>query len=374
MRTFIYFACSAVMFGSLLANLRGTPAGPGPGTTVGQLSSIGTRILEGRKQRGTAARSTVAVSAYGPVFEREPAGRRCRVFLRAAAGIRTSPDGTLRGLYLSAIGLLRAQARIFSLVAASGGYVKERSPYWTSQAALWREDFRVNWIAGHRPCRTSWRFSSEERSRGRARLVCRNADKAPDAGWCGKSTITWKVGTRRGRTGQSPRLSAAERLQGVRRPITLITPFFGEVASGHAFAPRRISEICRARICALGLRVSRKLFCGVGRSARTNRHRCRYTPGRCQSAYGQLRAYAPNLPGTDDGLRHTLPLGSRWRAHVFRALNPRLHFYARSNYGEEIGRELGAPAVFDKQFFGRRLQPRNVRSFKPDITIDPAPS
>jgi len=54
----------------------------------------------------------------------------------------------------------------------------------------------------------------------------------------------------------------------------------------------------------------------------------------------------------------------------FRALNPRLHFYARNNYGEEIAREVGAPAVFDKQFFGEDFDPDNVRSFKPDITID----
>jgi glyoxylase-like metal-dependent hydrolase (beta-lactamase superfamily II) len=47
-----------------------------------------------------------------------------------------------------------------------------------------------------------------------------------------------------------------------------------------------------------------------------------------------------------------------------------LHFYARSNYGEEIARELGAPGVFDKQFFGEAFSLDNVRSFKPDITID----
>src|SRR5258707_7168335 len=34
------------------------------------------------------------------------------------------------------------------------------------------------------------------------------------------------------------------------------------------------------------------------------------------------------------------------------------------NYGEEIAREVGAPAVFDKQFFGEDFDPDNVRSFK----------
>ena len=54
----------------------------------------------------------------------------------------------------------------------------------------------------------------------------------------------------------------------------------------------------------------------------------------------------------------------------FRTLNPRLHFYARCNYGEEIAREVGAPDVFGKQFFGEGFSLDNVRSFKPDITVD----
>src|ERR1700731_4782596 len=61
------------------------------------LRSPGTRIFESGKHRGTTARSTIAVSAYGAVFEREPTGRGCRVLLRAAEGIRTSPDGRSKG-------------------------------------------------------------------------------------------------------------------------------------------------------------------------------------------------------------------------------------------------------------------------------------
>jgi len=93
-------------------------------------------------------------------------------------------------------------------------------------------------------------------------------------------------------------------------------------------------------------------------------------PDSAKAAYEALRAYAPNLPE----LTTVFITHSHWD-HVgghkyFRALNPRLHFYARNNYGEEIAREVGAPAVFDKQFFGEDFDPDNVRSFKPDITID----
>jgi glyoxylase-like metal-dependent hydrolase (beta-lactamase superfamily II) len=87
-------------------------------------------------------------------------------------------------------------------------------------------------------------------------------------------------------------------------------------------------------------------------------------------AYEALRAYAPNLPElTTIFITH-----SHWD-HVgghkyFRALNPHLRFYARSNYQEEIARDLGQPGKFDQQFFGKRFSLDDVRSFKPDVTID----
>ena len=66
-------------------------------------------------------------------------------------------------------------------------------------------------------------------------------------------------------------------------------------------------------------------------------------------AYEALRAYAPSLPE----LTTVFITHSHWD-HVgghkyFRALNPRLRFYARSNYQEEIAREVDAPGNFGKQ-------------------------
>ena len=89
-------------------------------------------------------------------------------------------------------------------------------------------------------------------------------------------------------------------------------------------------------------------------------------------AYEALRAYAPNLPElTTFFITH-----AHWD-HVggykyFRALSPRLRFYARSNYQEEITREVDAPGIFGKQFFGERFSLDDVRSFKPDVTITAA--
>src|SRR4030095_15474430 len=89
-----------------------------------------------------------------------------------------------------------------------------------------------------------------------------------------------------------------------------------------------------------------------------------------QVAYEALRAYAPSLPE----LTTVFFTHSHWD-HVgghryFRALNPHVRFYARSNYQEEIAREVDAPGNFGKQFFGDHFNVDEVRSFKPDITID----
>src|SRR5713101_2400079 len=109
----------------------------------GQLGSPGTRIFESCKQRGTAARSTIAVSAYGAVFERAPAERGCGVLLRAAEGIRTSPDRRSKGA-LSERHRIVASSACISGFAAAPHRLRERyhRDTGTSEAALRRADLR----------------------------------------------------------------------------------------------------------------------------------------------------------------------------------------------------------------------------------------
>jgi glyoxylase-like metal-dependent hydrolase (beta-lactamase superfamily II) len=85
-------------------------------------------------------------------------------------------------------------------------------------------------------------------------------------------------------------------------------------------------------------------------------------PDSAKTAYEALRAYAPNLPE----LKTVFITHSHWD-HVgghqyFRGLNPRLQFYARDNYGEEIARSAAAPNVFGKSFFGERFSIDDVLS------------
>ena len=140
------------------------------------------------------------------------------------------------------------------------------------------------------------------------------------------------------------------------KPITLATPYSEEAASGHTFAPRRIAEIVPGRVYVLtGFEFTEYYFIVsedghqlIGVDAGTR-------PDSAKAAYESLRAYAPGLP----------PLTTIFFTHAhwdhigghsyFESLTPRPRSYARSNYQEELTREIDAPQNFGKPFFGERF-------------------
>jgi glyoxylase-like metal-dependent hydrolase (beta-lactamase superfamily II) len=278
-----------------------------------------------------------------------------------------------KALYLSAIGLLRAQHASSISLLHRVGYVKDTMAILERAKELsGGKIFVVNWIAGIVHSEIPGVFHQRKAAEAELAWCVENADKAPHTGWLRE--VYYHQGKLALREGEQAKAQDYLRRTGYtdfNRPITLTTPFSEEVATGHTFCPRRISQIVPGRVYALsGFEFTEYYFVVsddrrelIGIDAGTH-------PDSAKAAYQALRAYAPNLPE----LTTVFITHSHWD-HVgghtyFRALNPRLHFYARSNYGEEIARELGAPGVFDKQFFGENFSLDNVRSFKPDITID----
>src|SRR4029077_6666406 len=147
--------------------------------------------------------------------------------------------------------------------------------------------------------------------------------------------------------------------------------FSEDPLAGHAFAARHIAEVIPGRVYALSgfefteyyfvVSDDRRQLIGIDAGTRADS---------AKTAYEALRAYAPNLPE----LTTIIITHSHWD-HIggqryFRGLDPAPRFYARSNYQEEISGELNAPAPFAKHFFGERFNRDDVRSFKPDATID----
>ena len=278
-----------------------------------------------------------------------------------------------RALYLSAIGLLRAQNASSVPLLHRLGYINETIAILEQAKQLsGGAIFVVNWIAGVVHAQLPGLFHQREAAEAELRWCLENVGKAPHAGWLREVYYhLGKLATVEGEQTKAQEYLQRSGYKDLDRRIALTTPFSEEVASGHAFAPRRISEIVPGRVYALSgfefteyyfvVADDRRELIGIDAGTR---------PDSAKTAYEALRAYAPDLPE----LTAVFVTHSHWD-HVgghgyFRALNPRLRFYARSNYAEELARELDAPRVFAKQFFGERFSFNDVRSFKSDVTID----
>jgi glyoxylase-like metal-dependent hydrolase (beta-lactamase superfamily II) len=374
MRTVIYLLAALLMFGAFLANLRGIPAGPGPGNH-GEASSYRSELQYLKAVNSVAPPRDpqllfLLMAQYANANLQDEGAEFFSARLQEFGPRLTDAQ---KALYLSAIGLLRAQHASSVSLLHRVGYVKETIAILEQAKQLsGGKIFVVNWIASIVHSEFPSVFHQRNAAKAELAWCVENADKAPDAGWLRE--IYYHLGKLALAEGGQAKAQDYLRRSGYKkfeRPITLITPFSEETASGHAFSPRRISEIVPGRVYALsGFEFTEYYFVVSGDRRELIGIDAGTRPDSAKAAYEALRAYAPNLPE----LTTVFITHSHWD-HVggykyFRALNSRLHFYARSNYGEEIARDADAPAVFDKQFFGESFSVDNVRSFKPDITID----
>src|ERR1700745_2004752 len=277
-----------------------------------------------------------------------------------------------KALYLSAIGLLRAQNASSVSLWHRIGYVKDTVAMLEQAKQLsGGQVFVVNWIAGVVYAQLPSIFHQREAAQHELTWCAANADKAPQAGWLRE--VYYQQARLALADGDQAKAQDSLRRSGYKnfdRPIAFNSAFSEDAATGHAFAPRRIVEIVPGRVYALsGFEFTEYYFVVsddprelIGIDAGTR-------PDSAKAAYEALQAYAPGLPE----LTTVFITHSHWD-HIggqtyFRSLNPGVKFYARSNYEEEIA--LGnAGDIFRKQFFGTRFNFDDVRSFKPDVTID----
>jgi glyoxylase-like metal-dependent hydrolase (beta-lactamase superfamily II) len=278
-----------------------------------------------------------------------------------------------KALYLSAIGLLRAQHASSVSLLHRIGYVKDTIAMLDQAKRLsGGQIFVVNWISGVVRSQLPSFFHQKQAARDDLNWCAANIAKAPDAGWLRE--VDFRLGTLALADGDQVKAQDYLRRSGYKsfeKAVVLTTPFSEDTLSGHAFASHRIAEIIPGRVYALSgfefteyyfvVSDDRRELIGIDAGTRADS---------AKAAYEALRAYAPNLPElTTIFITH-----SHWD-HIggqayFRGLNPKPRFYARSNYKEEIDGELDAPASIAKHFFGERFNPDDVRTFKPDVMID----
>jgi glyoxylase-like metal-dependent hydrolase (beta-lactamase superfamily II) len=232
--------------------------------------------------------------------------------------------------------------------------------------------FVVNWIAGVVHAELPGRFHQEKAAQDELAWCVANADKAPHAGWLREVYYhLGKLAIARGEQAKAQDYLQRSGYKDFNSPITLITPFSEDVVRGNTFAPRHIAEVVPGRVYALsGFEFTEYYFVVSDDGRQLLGIDAGTRPDSAKEAYEALQAYAPGLPE----LTTIFVTHSHWD-HIgghtyFRALNPRLRFYARSNYQEEVEHDFDAPAILGKQFFGERFNSDDLRSFKPDVMID----
>jgi glyoxylase-like metal-dependent hydrolase (beta-lactamase superfamily II) len=371
----IYLA-AALLFAVLLATLRGAPSTSAESTGVDSPSSSRHPDLEYFKAINTIAPPQDPQLLFLLMAEYSSANLQsegAEFFSARLKEFGPRLADAQKALYLSAIGLLRAQHASSVSLLHRVGYVKDTITILDQAKQLsGGQVFVVNWIAGVVHTELPSFFGQRKPAQVELAWCVENADKAPHAGWLRE--VYYHLGKLALADGDQAKAQDYLRHSGYKdfdRPITLITAFSEAVASGHSFAPRRIAEVVPGRVYALsGFEFTEYYFVvsddgrqliGIDAGTRADS---------AKVAYEALRAYAPNLPE----LTTIFVTHSHWD-HIgghkyFRALNPRLRFYARSNYQEELTREVDAPNNLGNLFFGERFSLDDVRSFKPDVTID----
>jgi glyoxylase-like metal-dependent hydrolase (beta-lactamase superfamily II) len=278
-----------------------------------------------------------------------------------------------KSLYLSIIGLLRAQHASSVPLLKRYGYVKDTITTLDQGKQLsGGQVFVVNWIAGIVHARLPGYFHQRKAAREELAWCLEHADKAPHPAWLREVYYhLGKLELNEGDTAKAQEYLHRSGYADFDHPITLATPFSEDKASGHAFAPRRITEVVPGRVYALSGFEFTEYYFVVSK----DRHQlisidAGTRPDFAKGAYEALQAFAPGLPP----LTTVFVTHAHWD-HVgghsyFRGLNPRPKFYGRGNYQEEFEKEFNGPEVFGKRFFGERFSPEDVLSYKPDTTID----
>jgi glyoxylase-like metal-dependent hydrolase (beta-lactamase superfamily II) len=374
MKVFFYLSAALLLSGILLVGLRETFAGSVSGkTSVSGSARPELGYFKAINNLGPPHDPQILFLLMAQYSNANLQGEGVEFFSARLKEFEPRLTDTQKALYLSAIGLLRAQHAQSVPLLHRVGYVKETIAMLDQAKQLsGGQIFVVNWIAGVVHAQLPGFFHQDKVAQDELTWCIENSGKAPEAGWLREAYYNLgKLARARGDQAKAQHYLRQSGYKDFNRSVTLTSAVSEDVASGATFAARRIAEVVPGRVYVLsGFEFTEYYFVVsddgrelIGIDAGTR-------PDSAKAAYEALRAYAPGLPPlTTIFITH-----SHWD-HVgghayFRSLNPRLRFYARSNYQEEIALDLGAPNTFAKYFFGERFNLDDVRSFKPDVTID----
>jgi hypothetical protein len=154
-----------------------------------------------------------------------------------------------KALYLSAIGLLRAQHASSVSLLHRIGYVKDTvSTLDEAKRLSGGQIFVVNWISGVVRARLPGIFQQKRAAQDELAWCVANAAKAPHVGWLRE--VDFQLGKLALADGDQTKAQEYLRQSGYKgfdKPVTLNTPFSEDKLFGHTFVPRHIAEIVPGR-------------------------------------------------------------------------------------------------------------------------------
>ena len=277
-----------------------------------------------------------------------------------------------KSLYLAAVGVLRAgHANDVALLSRIGWVKGTVAVLEEAKRLSGGEIFVVRWMAGVVSAQLPGFFGRREASIEDLTWCLQNIGKAPHPGWLREVYYQLASLERKSDPAKAQAYLRLTGYAGFDKPLTLTTPFAEDPAQGHTFSAKRIAAIIPGTLFVLsGFEFSEHYFVVSDDGRQLIGIDAGVRPDSARDAYEALRAYAPALPE----LTTVFVTHAHWD-HVgghryFRDLSPRPTFYASANYREELARSVTASDQFSKRFFGERFSMGDVRSFKPDATVD----
>src|SRR5713226_6515041 len=185
MRTAIYLLAALLVFGVFLANLRGTPAGPGPGNH-GEAGSHRPELEYFKAVNSVAPPRDpqllfLLMAQYSNANLQDEGAEFFSARLKEFGPRLTDAQ---KALYLSAIGSLRAQHASQVPLVHRIGYVKDTIAMLEQARQLsGGQVFVVNWIAGIVHAQLPGFFHQKNAAQNELAWCVANADKAPHVGW-----------------------------------------------------------------------------------------------------------------------------------------------------------------------------------------------
>ncbi len=187
-----------------------------------------------------------------------------------------------QSLYLSAIGVLRAQNAASVSLLHRIGYVNDTIAILDQAKKLsGGQVFVVNWISGVVRAQFPGLFHQKQTAFDDLTWCVANIAKAPNAGWLRE--VDFRLGKLALTDGDQTKAQKYLRLSGYQsfdNPVALNTPFSEQTLSGHTFSPRSIREVVPGRVYTLsGFEFTEYYFVVSDDHPAIDRNRCGHPRG-----------------------------------------------------------------------------------------------